>query len=275
MDSLFTISCPSCSRQLRLPAAAMGKNVKCPVCQAIFKADSAENKSAPPPPEFPGAVTRKPSAPPEPPVDELRSARRRDDETEEGLPRRGRVDDDDDDRPRRRKDKYDDYDDRDDRPRRRRDEDDDEWSRRRRSYDDDDDYFEDRAYRRKQRRIDDAISSVAGPAIVLIVLGFLELAASLFLLFLFMVIPGRNQEDKEVRIVFMVIGLVGIFWGGLLTTGAFMMKTMKSYTFAMIASIMALVPFPCGIFNVGIGIWSIIVMSDANVKRVFEQNQNS
>ncbi len=41
------ISCPQCSRQLRVPEDLLGKRVKCPTCSAVF---TAEASAAPPPP---------------------------------------------------------------------------------------------------------------------------------------------------------------------------------------------------------------------------------
>ena len=86
------ISCPSCSRQLRVPDNLIGQTVRCPTCQNTFTA-AVEESAAPSPRE---------EARPEPRSDYREEEPRR--EREE--PRRSRRprDDDDDDRPRRRRD---------------------------------------------------------------------------------------------------------------------------------------------------------------------------
>jgi LSD1 subclass zinc finger protein len=262
MDSLLTIGCPSCSRQLKLPTAAMGKNVKCPVCQAVFKFDAESSAAVPMGIDNPAGVTARP------PLDTLPVNKPLDDDDAE-LPRRRRVDDDDD-RPLRRRQEQDD----DRRPRRRDDDDDDiRHSRRRRRSSYDDDYEDDRDYRRRQRRMDDAVASIAGPAIALMVVGIVTIIVSLLLVFLFMFVPAHNQEDRGAKVFLIILSMIGVFWGGTILVGGIMMKSMKSFAFAMAASIMALVPYPCLIFNIALGIWALVVLSDADVRKAFEWDQ--
>jgi predicted Zn finger-like uncharacterized protein len=93
------ISCPNCSRKLRVPDDMLGRQVKCPGCSKIFvaAADTGE------------AVQAEPSRRPQPP----------------SRPR----DEDEEDRPRRRSPRDEEEYEEDDRPRRRRMEDEDEEDR--------------------------------------------------------------------------------------------------------------------------------------------------
>src|SRR5262245_6542450 len=136
MDSSLTITCPSCSRQLKLPMTAMGKNVKCPGCNAIFQ-HNAEDFRASPPAEVPGTVVNGPTRSPGVKEDDEPPRRRYEEED-----KRSSREDPRDDNQRRRLYDY---------------RDDDDWSsdRRRSRYDDDDDDDDDRAYRRWRRRMDD------------------------------------------------------------------------------------------------------------------------
>jgi predicted Zn finger-like uncharacterized protein len=64
------VSCPTCSRQLRVPDELLDKKVKCPTCGQVFEADSADNSprsttepAAPSPkPETPPAAAKKSSS---------------------------------------------------------------------------------------------------------------------------------------------------------------------------------------------------------------------
>jgi phage FluMu protein Com len=257
MDSSLSIRCPSCARQLKFPAAAKGKSIKCPVCKSIFKINAEDNPSPAVPQLEIDPVAIAPRSPEPPPLKSDPDTSPEGDAVD--PPRRRRNDDDDerDDRPRRPQW------DEEDRPARRR---------RRSNYDDDyDDYEDARAYRRRQRRMDDAISSVQAPAIMLIILGFLEFGASLLALILCVTMPAPHQGDREAKLVFGIGGFIGVFWSAAMLVGAFMMKSMRSYGFALTASIMAVIPFT--ICNLGIGLWSIIVLCNADVKRAFEKKQ--
>ncbi len=88
------ISCPDCSRKLRVPDDLLGKEVKCPTCGITFTAPAGEGGApAPPPPKEEEAPPRPSSRgraepPPEADYDERppsksRPSRRRDDEEDE------------------------------------------------------------------------------------------------------------------------------------------------------------------------------------------------
>jgi hypothetical protein len=88
----FTISCPSCERNLRVPPSLLGQAVKCPNCSTDFTAPEGVEEDVP----------RRPAPPPEQDFDEEipRPSKR--------PSRRDELDDDDYDeepRPRRRREK--------------------------------------------------------------------------------------------------------------------------------------------------------------------------
>lgn len=251
MDFL-TIRCRSCFRHLKLPESELGKDVKCPACQTIFKTGPEDLVTT----AAPAGITSRRLPEPSPPQDEGPAPPGEDE-------RRAREDErrfggEDDRRSRDRRSSDDDDDDR--RPR------DDDWrsSRRRRDLDDDDD-----TYFRRQRRLDQAIQSVSGPAIALIVMGIADLLVAMGCLFL-AAIPSEDPEARKFQAALLVIGMITTCWGGLMLTGAIMMKLMRSYPFAMLASILSLVPVPCCILNIALGIWALVVLSDPEVQRAFE-----
>ena len=71
------------------------------------------------------------------------------------------------------------------------------------------------------------------------------------------------------------VGLVFNFIGGVVAivviTGALKMKRLQSYPFAMIASIIAMIPCisPCCLLGLPFGIWALVVLSDPQVKAAF------
>jgi LSD1 subclass zinc finger protein len=59
------VVCPNCKKPLRIPSDALGKNIRCPACQAIFVAQRDEFKPAAPAASKPAttAAPETPSAP--------------------------------------------------------------------------------------------------------------------------------------------------------------------------------------------------------------------
>jgi hypothetical protein len=132
------VSCPKCQRKLKIEDSALGKQIKCPGCAAIFATKAPAGAVPPPAPKAaaptvktaPVAAPKKP-APPPPDDDEDEAPRRpakaarRDDDDEDDRPAKKPAakardeDDEDDDRPAKKpaaKAPRDDYDDDDDRP---------------------------------------------------------------------------------------------------------------------------------------------------------------
>ena len=59
--------------------------------------------------------------------------------------------------------------------------------------------------------------------------------------------------------------------GGLIIFGAWRMSTLRNRPLAMAGSIIAMIPCfsPCFFIGLPIGIWSLVVLCDENVKRSF------
>jgi predicted Zn finger-like uncharacterized protein len=57
-------SCPSCSKQLKVPDELLGRQVKCPQCGTTFTATAAVTPGGPPPPPSPQHPFAPPPAPP-------------------------------------------------------------------------------------------------------------------------------------------------------------------------------------------------------------------
>ena len=67
------------------------------------------------------------------------------------------------------------------------------------------------------------------------------------------------------------IGLFDIAIGVVIFLGAKKMMNLQSYSFAMVAAILAMIPCisPCCILGLPIGIWALVVLLDPNVKAAF------
>src|SRR5215204_1395965 len=61
----IVVTCPQCSRQLRLPRETLGRSVRCPLCQSIFLTRETEDGQAE---ALPMAQPSASAAPPPPPV---------------------------------------------------------------------------------------------------------------------------------------------------------------------------------------------------------------
>ena len=125
-----------------------------------------------------------------------------------------------------------------------------------------------------------AADQVSGPAIGLMVtagLGFVGQAASLVLNLAgssFMATQsGGNEAFAQ-----MFSGAVGAGFAGLgmllaiiIFLGGLKMKQLKSYGFAMTASVIAMVPCvsPCCLVGLPVGIWAIVVLNKPEVKAAF------
>lgn len=90
----FTITCPACDKQLRVPESLLGQAVKCPACAHNFTAPDQVDEEAPRRSSAPERPSRRPATPPPEDdfQDEPRPSRRRPRDDDEG---------DDDEAPRR------------------------------------------------------------------------------------------------------------------------------------------------------------------------------
>jgi hypothetical protein len=87
--------------------------------------------------------------------------------------------------------------------------------------------------------------------------------------------PGMNNPNMRFAPVPSPVGvglnLLAILLAVLVIYGAIKMKNLESYTLAMTASILALIPCtsPCCCLGLPIGIWALVVLVDTNVKSAF------
>jgi len=129
----------------------------------------------------------------------------------------------------------------------------------------------------------DALQMVQGPAIGLIAtaaLGILASAAGIImnLAGVTMGSMGGQQSQEMPAWASMLTGglgivssLLGIGMSVLILLGALKMKKLESYTFAIIATVVAMVPCvsPCCIVGLPVGIWALVVLNKPEVKGAF------
>jgi hypothetical protein len=124
-------------------------------------------------------------------------------------------------------------------------------------------------------------SRVKGPAIALIVvsaLGILGQIASMLAHLAGVRSAPANMPPEMERWVTMMSGGLGIVAtvltvavGALIIYGAMKMMNLQNYGLAMAASIVAMIPClsPCCCLGIPVGIWAIVVLSNAEVKAAF------
>jgi predicted Zn finger-like uncharacterized protein len=156
--------------------------------------------------------------------------------------------------------------------------------------DEDDDRYpededEDRPRRRRRRRsFAEAESAVAGPAIALMVVGGIAIGLAILGLVLNLLgvgllaanprgMAGPQQADSARMFGSVVGGIIGICYGGIITSGAVKMKNLSSYGYAMTACIVAMLPCSaCCLLGLPFGIWGLVVLNKPEVKDAFSRN---
>jgi hypothetical protein len=126
-----------------------------------------------------------------------------------------------------------------------------------------------------------AESQVAGPSIGLIVtaiLGMVGQLASVGVHVLGAGVGAMTAKNGPEGIAQMMSGGFGVFFsliglvvGVVILLGALKMKKLESYSFAMAAAIIAMVPCisPCCLVGLPIGIWALVVLNKPEVKSQF------
>jgi len=131
-----------------------------------------------------------------------------------------------------------------------------------------------------------AMDRVAGPATGLIVCAILNIILWIgivaFYSVMAFVVPmqediGRDPNEAMFVMILMIalygtMGLVAIVVNIISIVGAAGMKKLRSHGFAMAAAILQMIPCfsSCWPLGLGMGIWSIIVLSDPAVRRSFD-----
>ncbi len=158
----------------------------------------------------------------------------------------------------------------------------DEWDDERRTrragsrYDDREDYDDAREYGGTREA---ALAKVGPPAVCLVVVSLLSLVIALIGAVAGMVMfqnpgPGKTEEDG---VIVAVVCALYIPYSAVMLAGAVRMKALRGYGLAMTAAIMAVANIACfgvcGLLSVGFGIWALVAMQDANVKRQFRRTR--
>jgi hypothetical protein len=127
-----------------------------------------------------------------------------------------------------------------------------------------------------------AAARVKGPAIALIVITALGILGQLISMVANLAgmrsVPSQDLPPEFERWISIMSGGLGFVFtvitlavGGLIIYGAMKMMRLENYGLAMAASIIAMVPClsPCCCLGIPIGIWSIVVLTNAEVKTAF------
>jgi len=140
--------------------------------------------------------------------------------------------------------------------------------------DDDDDDWE----RRHRRRdlLTSPQSSVAGPAIALMVTGGLAFALSVFSLAINVALPAvaNPAGPRPNNIASIAGGIVGagfgVFWSVMVFLGAWQMYNLRNYGLAMAGAIIAMLPCNgCCLLGLPFGIWALVAINKQEVKDAF------
>lgn len=86
---------------------------------------------------------------------------------------------------------------------------------------------------------------------------------------------AEDQQQQALQLMsggmVLVFGAIGLAVGGLIFYGATQMRNLQNWGLSMAASVLAIVPCvsPCCLLGLPIGIWCLVVLNDAQVKRSF------
>lgn len=124
-----------------------------------------------------------------------------------------------------------------------------------------------------------ADQQVNGPAVALIILGVVEIGISLLNLFWNLaggaVMNVGTPADSIYRMFSGTLGVAaagfGTLLGVLIIFGAMKMKKLESYSLAVTASIISILPCSiCCVVGVPIGIWALVVLSKPEIRSSFK-----
>jgi hypothetical protein len=129
----------------------------------------------------------------------------------------------------------------------------------------------------------DPHQAVSIPAIILMVISGLGIAWIGFWLVVEIAgvavggLTDRSATQYFGKTVSIIILVMSLAFDGLLFYGAYNMKSLKNYTLAVVAAILACIPcyWSCCCVGIPFGIWSIIVLMKPEVKMAFESNRGA
>jgi cytochrome c oxidase assembly factor CtaG len=113
------------------------------------------------------------------------------------------------------------------------------------------------------------LKKVFAPAIALLITGVLNIILAILILFN-AAVGHPTKVGEPPPILFFLAGLVILVVGIMIVSGARKMKNLSSREAAMTASILAMIPcLSCSIPGLPIGIWSLVVLMNNDVKQSF------
>lgn len=120
-----------------------------------------------------------------------------------------------------------------------------------------------------------AKAKVVAPGIALTVAGGLTIAGGLgnFLLGVLAATPNDiPDEAKGFGVLFWwFFGFVSVVLGGIILVGGIKMQSLRTYGLALTGSILSMLPcHGCCMIGLPIGIWSLVVLLQPDVKQAFE-----
>ncbi len=120
----------------------------------------------------------------------------------------------------------------------------------------------------------DPKSKVFPPALTILIMAGITILARVVMLgvnvFLLSMIDAPPEEMVTV-VVGMAANVVALLLNIATVVGAYKMMQLQTYSAAMMAAVISVIPFcsPCGILGIPFGIWAIVVLNDPIVKRSF------
>ena len=133
-----------------------------------------------------------------------------------------------------------------------------------------------------------AARRVSGPATALIVTAILSIVGQVLGILVNLVqmavprelaagrpqmVPGHEPElfPQMLGGISVALGVFGLAMAVLILIGALKMKRLESYSFALTAAIIAMIPCisPCCLLGLPFGIWALVVLGDSSVKAAF------
>lgn len=126
----------------------------------------------------------------------------------------------------------------------------------------------------------EALNKVSTPGLLLAIVGGIGVLGGLISIVLNLVGAGVNTlapsgGDERILHLFsgglgILVAVVGVVLWGVVVFGALKMRALESYGLSMAAAIIAMLPCSCCcVIGLPIGIWSLVVLMDQNVKGHF------
>ncbi len=125
-------------------------------------------------------------------------------------------------------------------------------------------------------------NKVLAPGIAMIVLGGFGVVTSLLWgvggPFFFTLFPPKETHPLEANVFIwfsIILGCLALILSVGIVLGGIAMVRFRSWKLAMTGAILALLSFcPLGVFGLGVGIWALVILTQADVRAAFQAAQN-